>query len=373
MKNDVTILIPVYNEKNHIAKAILSAISQAKFVIVSDNNSNDGTAEICKELAAKYLNLIYFEQSENIGGVKNAEFLYSKVQTPYVMNMGAHDILAENYVSELKKCLDEHSDAVMAYAPVISIGDDGSVISENLLADFAVNFSSDNMAERVLATIEMEYNFAFFGLFKSDVFFKNADFTPVAGIDHLMMSKCILDGKFIRSPNTRFYLRVPTRDETNEAYMKRLSGSNKVVDMSYMCTEQLRILNDINIDDKFYINRAKENLQKRYVKFCDSFIANKLTELRATNKKYILYGAGTDAEMILDLFSENILFIVDKDITKYNSNKHGIKIYGLDMLKIHKDEIIISQIGRYALIANELMSGSDIQKERFISLDIDLI
>ena len=45
---DVTILIPAYNEEKHIEQAILSAIHQAEYVIVSDNCSTDKTPEICK-------------------------------------------------------------------------------------------------------------------------------------------------------------------------------------------------------------------------------------------------------------------------------------------------------------------------------------
>ena len=102
---DVTILIPTYNEEKHIEQAILSAVNQAEYVIVSDNCSTDKTPEICKKLAKEYKNLIFYEQDNNIGAVKNGEFLYSQVKSKYVMTMGGHDILEENYTFELKKIL----------------------------------------------------------------------------------------------------------------------------------------------------------------------------------------------------------------------------------------------------------------------------
>ena len=125
---DVTIVIPSFNEKKHIEQALLSALEQAEFVIVSDNCSTDGTQSICKRLASKFENLIFYEQTENLGSANNLVFLYSKVKTKFVMHMGAHDILEKNYVAELKQCLEESPDAVLAYPCFVLIDDNGKEI-----------------------------------------------------------------------------------------------------------------------------------------------------------------------------------------------------------------------------------------------------
>jgi glycosyltransferase involved in cell wall biosynthesis len=108
---DVTILIPAYNEEKHIEQAILSSVSQAEFVIVSDNCSTDKTPEICKKLAKEYKNLIFYEQKENIGSIRNFSFLLNKVETTYTLHIGAHDFISENYILNLKKALEENSSA----------------------------------------------------------------------------------------------------------------------------------------------------------------------------------------------------------------------------------------------------------------------
>lgn len=373
---DVSIIIPAYNEARFIEKAILSAVPQAEFVIVSDNCSTDGTQEICKKLAKEFSNLIFYEQTKNLGSVKNGEFLYHQVQTDYVMTMGAHDILTENYVYELRKSLDENLDAVMAYAPAISIDDDDKILSETMLDDFASGFGSESPLTRVYTAITIEYNYAFFGLFRSNVFLKNADFTKEAGIDHLIMAKCAKNGKFVRCMDTRFYLRVPTRKESLEKYMERLAGNVCPVDMSYMCVNQLNILDALNdnsnVENNMLCNKARINLLGRYGKFCTKhaiFILNKLAQ---TNKKYILYGAGTNAQIIIPVLKDKIEFIIDRDPNKNGTKLDDISVYSIDKAYAYPDiPIIISQIGRFHTISYEITSDHKIDFSRLISLDVD--
>lgn len=375
MKN-ITIVIPSYNEVQFIERAILSAVSQAEFVIVSDNCSTDGTQEICKKLTKEFSNLIFYAQEKNIGAVKNAEFLYKQVQTDYVMTMGAHDALSENYVYELKKCLDKKPEAIMAFAPSICIDNNDNILEEKMLDDFDKGFSSENILERVYTAIVMEYNYAFFGLFRTKGFLSNALFDSKAGVDHVIMSKCAASGKFLRCLNTRFYLRVPTREESNEAYMERLSGINQQVDMSYMCANQLSILDSIYqinmIEKDIYYNNAKIYLNNKYNFFCNEYVRFIINKIKLSKQNIILYGAGTNTKEIIEILKANILFIVDKDVEKHNTYFHGLPIYSID--KIHKYEdinILISPRGRFDIISQDLMEIYHIPQNRLISLEIN--
>jgi glycosyltransferase involved in cell wall biosynthesis len=81
----LTVIVTVYNEKNTIIKAIEEAKSLdfGKEVIVVDNCSNDGTAEILKELRDDSIKIIF--QPENYGfgqsvltgaSIANGEFIF---------------------------------------------------------------------------------------------------------------------------------------------------------------------------------------------------------------------------------------------------------------------------------------------------------
>ena len=62
--------------------------------------------EIQKKYKIKPINWSFSNTYHNTKkAVKNGEFLYSQVKSKYVMTIGGHDILEENYTFELKKIL----------------------------------------------------------------------------------------------------------------------------------------------------------------------------------------------------------------------------------------------------------------------------
>ena len=70
----VSILIPTYNSAKFIARAAGSALSQTyepTEIVVVDNASDDGTYEIVQRYASKNANIRVFQNSENVGPVRN--------------------------------------------------------------------------------------------------------------------------------------------------------------------------------------------------------------------------------------------------------------------------------------------------------------
>jgi glycosyltransferase involved in cell wall biosynthesis len=272
MVKGVTILIPAYNEVRFVEKAISSAICQAEYVIVSDNNSTDGTKEICRELIKKYDNLVLIEQKENVGAARNGAILFEQLKTDYVICMGAHDIIAENYVSELMKCYEQNPDAALVYAPVKKIDENGDVFGEYLIDDLVKGVSSDDAFERVYTIIRNLSDCSiFFGMFRSDIVKKNLFCEPIAGPDHVILCNCAREGKFIRCNSTWFFRRFTNRDESNAAYMRRIVGdtTNSINrDYSKMCEEQLKTIKNIEpiniIKKNYYYYISKYALRKRW-------------------------------------------------------------------------------------------------------------
>jgi glycosyltransferase involved in cell wall biosynthesis len=72
MTKKISIIIPVYNEKNTIKKC-LEKVLQSKIynfekeVIISDNNSNDGTQEILRGVDDPHVKILYREINEGKG------------------------------------------------------------------------------------------------------------------------------------------------------------------------------------------------------------------------------------------------------------------------------------------------------------------
>ncbi|WWW11933.1 glycosyltransferase family 2 protein [Arcobacter cryaerophilus gv. pseudocryaerophilus] len=373
---DVTILIPAYNEEKHIEQAILSAVNQAEYVIVSDNCSTDKTPEICKKLAKEYKNLIFYEQKENIGSAMNFYFLLDKVKTKYTLHIGAHDYISENYTSNLKNGLEENEDAVLAYTSFASVDENGKILDETSLEDFKSIFLSNNPVERVIGTIEhyQQYIFVIFGLFKTNIFKKNLSRPKIiAGIDCLFLSLCANDGTFIKIDSEKFFRRVLNRKEGATAYMKRIEGNQQTTtyDLSYMCSEQFQLVKTITKNNqqeqKYILNKLSLSMDRLFGKFSYKSLAKTLYEMSKTDEKYVLYGAGLDSEYILSILNKKILFIIDQDPKKQNTIKNGIEIKSPAVLEKYENKIIISLVGRVDQVSKDLINQYNIDPKRIIS------
>ena len=68
MTLELSIIIPTYNEKDNIPILLhrIEALGMNSEIIVVDDNSNDGTAEVVQRLSAKYNNIHLF--GENLTG-----------------------------------------------------------------------------------------------------------------------------------------------------------------------------------------------------------------------------------------------------------------------------------------------------------------
>ena len=67
--NKIAIGLPIYNEEKNLDKVLKNIIRQkikSKEVIISDNNSNDKTQEICKKYIKKYKFIKYYRQKKKI-------------------------------------------------------------------------------------------------------------------------------------------------------------------------------------------------------------------------------------------------------------------------------------------------------------------
>lgn len=156
-------------------------------------------------------------------------------------------------------------------------------------------------------------------------------------------------------------------------------GKNKFFDIT-LTNHQPKILKNVKEDiffnervELFYFRYNHELKQSHSLHFSKNL--NRLylyLKKLSKNEKYIVYGAGTGLSLILNIINKkNILFIIDKN--PKSDYIEEIKVIPLENLKDVDDKLtkfIISPIGRFNEIKEELTDNFNIDEDRFISLDI---
>ena len=111
----VTIGLPVFNSENSIQDAIESIINQSFQnweLVISDNNSIDGTVEIIEQFVKLDKRIFLYKQIENIGMYSNFDFVLKKSRGEYFHWLAADDKRSIDFLSENISFLDRHSDFV---------------------------------------------------------------------------------------------------------------------------------------------------------------------------------------------------------------------------------------------------------------------
>ncbi len=126
----ISIIIPTYNGSRFIEQSILSALSQtrpADEIIISDDNSNDNTLEICK----KYEDRIKIFRNENgpsgfVNGWNNAIALAT---SDYITILHQDDILAPTFLEEIEEAIVDHPDIMHLFVPCNNIDENGQIFN----------------------------------------------------------------------------------------------------------------------------------------------------------------------------------------------------------------------------------------------------
>lgn len=116
-KYDVTVVMPVYNVEKYLAKSIDSVINQdydfkkIEIILVNDA-SPDGSAEICKEYEKKYDNIKFIDNKTNHGVSHSRNLGIKKAQGKYIALLDSDDYMSKETIKNLVSFFDEHYDEV---------------------------------------------------------------------------------------------------------------------------------------------------------------------------------------------------------------------------------------------------------------------
>jgi glycosyltransferase involved in cell wall biosynthesis len=130
----VSIGLPVRNGERHLGEAVRSVLDQEYVhleLVISDNASDDGTEEICRQFARSDSRVRYHRQPQDVGLVANFNAVLHLARGPYFKWMGDDDWLTPTYVTRCVDVLEDDATLILVTTQQAHVNPDGAVESAN--------------------------------------------------------------------------------------------------------------------------------------------------------------------------------------------------------------------------------------------------
>ncbi|MEY8688679.1 MAG: glycosyltransferase family 2 protein [Leptothrix sp. (in: b-proteobacteria)] len=133
----VSVCVVTYNQKEYIKQCLQSIIDQTTNfhfeVIVSDDSSTDGTAEIAQSFQSKYPQTIrFFRHEKNIGASKNYLFAHSLAKGEYIAHIDGDDYALPGKLQIQSDFLDNNPDCIISWHRMLVKSESTGAICEDL-------------------------------------------------------------------------------------------------------------------------------------------------------------------------------------------------------------------------------------------------
>jgi glycosyltransferase involved in cell wall biosynthesis len=126
----LSIGLPVYNGEKYLTESLESLLGQSYDdfeLIISDNASTDGTADICHHYGKQDSRIRYLRQPYNIGLAPNRNFVVRQARGELFKEASDDDLYARDMLKRCVDALDEHPQVVLANAWEAMIDNSGTV------------------------------------------------------------------------------------------------------------------------------------------------------------------------------------------------------------------------------------------------------
>jgi len=205
----VSIGLPVYNGRRHLAQALNALLGQtfSNFeIIISDNASTDDTQALCQEFVRADHRIRYLRQPKNVGAPRNWSFTVHEARGQYFKWASANDYCSEDFVAECLQALLSEPRAVLSFGKTCLIEEETGLTTEYEGDIEVLDDRPHDRFKRVWSTLRL--NNAQSGLIRLDVLRKTGLDRPYQGGDLVLMAELALYGYFKRVPNVLLFRRV---------------------------------------------------------------------------------------------------------------------------------------------------------------------
>jgi glycosyltransferase involved in cell wall biosynthesis len=204
----VSVGVPVYNGERYLAETLDSLLAQTfeDFeIIICDNASTDGTAEVARAFAARDARVRYHRSPVNAGAAANYRRSFELARGHYFRWSAADDLSAPSLLARCVEVLDDEPAAVLAYARTRFIDEQGRVTGDY---DDNLHLQSPQPSVRFRQVLErLSRCNSLYGLMRVDVLKQTRLPGNFVGADIVFAAELSLYGTFWELPEFLFYRR----------------------------------------------------------------------------------------------------------------------------------------------------------------------
>jgi glycosyltransferase involved in cell wall biosynthesis len=124
----VSIVIPVFNQADYLARAIDSVLSQECPFRIELIVIDDGSTDHARDILSTYGNSIYWESRQNCGQSATLNYGWKKSSAAILGYLSADDMLKPSAIRQLVVALSENPQAIVAYCDFETIDENGKLI-----------------------------------------------------------------------------------------------------------------------------------------------------------------------------------------------------------------------------------------------------
>tara|TARA_Y100000588_G_C14280386_1_gene936812 strand:+ start:1734 stop:2774 length:1041 start_codon:yes stop_codon:yes gene_type:complete len=200
MKPEVSIIIPILNERDHIEKCVESVINSTKSIsdmelFLVDGGSTDGTIEILSSLSGKHAFIrILHNEKKMIGAGINIGITHSNGD--YIVRLDAHAIFPDGYIEVLLKAIkNADKDVVNIGGALTTLPSENDLIANSIAIALSSRIGVGNSPFRVTEIEEPRFvETVPFGIYRREVFEELGLFNEnVPRSEDLELSQRIID------------------------------------------------------------------------------------------------------------------------------------------------------------------------------------
>jgi glycosyltransferase involved in cell wall biosynthesis len=205
----VSIGLPVFNGERYLRKAIESILAQSYGdfeLILSDNASSDGTADICSAFSTLDERVRFERNATNCGAAANFNRVVHRARSPYFKWAAHDDLLDKTYLARTLAALEAAPDAIAAHTHVAFIDEHDRVVRDD---PFPLRHVGSPLPSKRFADVVSTPHWSFwaFALIRREALLRTDLIGAYASSDRVLIAHLALLGRFVEVPDVLFLSR----------------------------------------------------------------------------------------------------------------------------------------------------------------------